>query len=140
MKMFEVLPKIFEVRKYLLLLFLISNILTLTFAENGINNIQKAMGTFCSTARSLIVVVAIVLAVLSALVYAIGQILGAETRARATVWATAMFTGAIIGIIIFLVVPVIIGILLGKGSDVDWVTECCRPEPTEACTNLGGSS
>lgn len=137
--MFENLNKI---KKFSILLLLLLNI-TFVFAarssqsSGGIENIQRAMGTLCFTAQSLIVVVAIVLAVMSALVYAVGQILGAETRARATVWATAMFTGAIIGIIIYLVVPVIIGVMLTGSSDTSWVAECCKPQPTDACTSLG---
>lgn len=137
MNIIELPLKFLKLRQLLFLTFILANIASLVFAQSSINNIQKAMGTLCFTAQSLIVVVAIVLAVLSALIYAVGQILGAETRARATVWATAMFTGAIIGIIIYLVVPVLIAVLLAGNTDTNWVQECCRPEPSEACSNLG---
>ncbi len=144
------LNNLLKMRQYLLLSFILLNIASIAFANHnqfhnsggsvgsaGLGNIQKAMGTLCVTAQSLIVLVTIVLAVMSALVYSLGQMLGAETRARATVWATAMFTGALIGILIYIVVPVLIAIMLTGNSDTSWVRECCRAEPTESCSNLG---
>ncbi|MDO8554129.1 MAG: hypothetical protein Q7S22_04955 [Candidatus Micrarchaeota archaeon] len=137
-----------KIRQYLLLSFILVNLISITFANHtvghnsgggtgGLVNIQRAMGTLCVSAQGLIVLVTILLAVLSAIVYSLGQVLGAETRARATVWATAMFTGALIGILIYIVVPVVIALMLTGNSDTSWVRECCRAEPTLKCTTLG---
>ncbi len=133
MKTYEIISKLFSVRRYFFILIALTSIL---FAQDIGQNFRNAFGGLCYASLSILGVGAILLIVLAAIVYAIGQMLGAETRARATVWATAMFTGAIIAAIIFLVVPYLISIIMTGQANPDWVRNCCVENPTADCANL----
>ncbi|MFH0737504.1 MAG: hypothetical protein V1827_02315 [Candidatus Micrarchaeota archaeon] len=101
--------KLNSIGKYLLILVLAVNLVSLSYASTA--NIGAAMSSLCGTAKAFLGATAMILVVLAGATYAIGQILGAETRARAAVWATAMLTGAVIGLVIYLIMPPLIGLL-----------------------------
>jgi len=103
--------KLNAIGKYFLLMVLVVNLMSLSFATAGL---QSALKTLCSMSQQFLGITVMVLIVLAGVVYAIGQVMGAETRARAAVWATAMLTGAVIGIIIYIVTPALVRVLVGN--------------------------
>ena len=117
------LNKVNAVGKYLVLVVLVLNMLSMSFASSGL---KSALTELCTISQTFLGVAALLLVVLAGAIYAIGQIMGAETRARAAVWATAMLTGAVIGAIIYIVAPLILSKLFaGTGvSDVNASSPC----------------
>ena len=111
MNILSYLNKVNAVGKYLVIVVLVLNLLTVVSASS--EGLSNALMKLCEMSKTFLGVSALVLVVLAGTVYAIGQIMGAETRARASVWATAMLTGAIIGAIIYIVAPIILKALLG---------------------------
>ena len=103
------LNRINSIGKYLILAFIVMNLIPAAYASTGLGS---ALESLCGMAKMLLGIGVMLLIILAGSIYAIGQILGAETRARATVWATAMLTGAVIGIVIYIVTPVIVSALL----------------------------
>ena len=115
MNMIGILNKVNTVGKYLVIVVLVLNLASLSFASTGITS---ALKTLCKTSQAFLGIGSMLLIVLAGAIYAVGQMLGAETRARASVWATAMMTGAVIGIIIYILTPPIISALLGGNTGV----------------------
>ena len=114
MNILSIIGKANAIGKYVLLVVLALNLVSVVFASSGLTSALKEL---CKMSQTFLGVTAMVLVVLAGTVYAIGQILGAETRARAAVWATAMLTGAVIGAIIYIVAPIIIkGLLTGTSA------------------------
>ena len=108
--------------KYLLILVLLANLTTVSFAGDDLGGITSAMQELCEVAQTFLGIAIAMMILLAGAIYAFGQIMGAETRARATVWATSMLTGAVIGALIFLVVPFVIALVLGV--DFQWNNPC----------------
>jgi hypothetical protein len=106
--------KLNTIGKYVLMVVLAVNLISLSFASAA--NIGTALASLCNTAKTFLAAVAMILVVLAGATYAVGQILGAETRARAAVWATAMLTGAVIGIVIYIIMPPLIGLLFSGAA------------------------
>jgi hypothetical protein len=109
------LNKLNAIGKYLIIAFIVLNVVPVSFASAGLS---AALISLCSMAKLVLGIGVMLMIILAGTIYAVGQILGAETRARAAVWATAMLTGAVIGIIIYIVTPVIISALLTGNSSV----------------------
>ncbi len=106
-----------RVGKYLLILVLLVNLFSMSFASSS-SNIKSALKDLCTASQVFLGGAIMIMILLAGATYAIGQVLGAETRARATVWATAMLTGAIIGALIYLLTPIIVKALLGASSTI----------------------
>ncbi len=115
--------KLNAIGKYALLMVLVVNLISFTYANPTTGNIASALTSLCGTAKTFLGATAMILVVLAGATYAIGQVLGAETRARAAVWATAMLTGAVIGIVIYIVMPPLVAILIGSTSSGDPCTQ-----------------
>ena len=104
--------------KYLVVLIVLANLMSISFANQTPEELRNALSQLCNTATTFLAASIMIMIILSAAVYAIGQIMGAETRARASVWATAMLTGAVIGVIIYFLTPIILRTLLPAGGAV----------------------
>ncbi len=115
------LDKINAIGKYLILAFIIMNLVPAVSASSGLSN---ALVSLCGMAKTLLGIGVMLLIILAGSIYAIGQILGAETRARATVWATAMLTGAVIGIVIYIITPVIVNALMSGSTNGSLAVSC----------------
>lgn len=115
------LNKINAIGKYLIVAFIIMNLIPAVSASTGLSN---ALMSLCGMAKTLLGIGVMLLIILAGTIYAIGQILGAETRARATVWATAMLTGAVIGIVIYIVTPVIVNALMSGNTNASIAVSC----------------
>ena len=115
MDMIGYMSKINKYGKYLVILVLLVNLFSMSFASA---NIQSGLRSLCQTSQAVLGGIVMLLVVLAGATYAIGQVMGAETRARATVWATAMLTGALIGAVIYLVTPPVMRALFPSGSGV----------------------
>lgn len=115
MNMLSYLNKVNAVGKYLVLVVLVLNLLTVVSASSGL---KSALKELCLMSQTFLGIAVLLLVVLAGTVYAIGQIMGAETRARASVWATAMLTGALIGAIIYIVTPVILRSLFSSSTGI----------------------
>ena len=137
MDIFGVMSSINKYGRYFVLLVVLANIVSVSFADTGsVDNITAAMEAFCRLATTVLAAAIVVLIILAAVIYAIGQVMGAETRARASVWATAMLTGAVIGAVIYILMPYLLNFLLGgEGS-----TQINLDDPCDFGGTTGGSS
>jgi len=115
MDMIGYMNKINTYGRYLIILVLLVNLFSMSFASSSI---KSGLKTLCQTSQAVLGGIVMLLIVLAGATYAIGQVLGAETRARATVWATAMLTGALIGAVIYLITPPVMRALFPTSSGV----------------------
>jgi len=134
MDMMGLMNAINKCGKYLVVLIVLANLMSISFAD-GETNIRNALSQLCNIATAFLAGSVVVLIILAAAVYGIGQIMGAETRARASVWATAMLTGAVIAIIIYVLTPLILQQLVPGG--VGQVNIGAGGDP---CAAIGGTS
>ena len=138
MDIFGIMNSINKYGRHFVLLVVLANILSVSFAEGGVQNITETLEAFCELATMVLAAAIIVLIVLAAVIYAIGQVMGAETRARASVWATAMLTGAVIGAVIYIVMPYLLNFLLGSDAGIQ-ISDPCDFSSMGTVTG-GGSS
>ena len=123
MDMFNFMKKANAIGKYVIILVLVMNLLSVSAA--GEANIKSALKALCDMSQTFLGAAVMVLIVLAGTIYAIGQVLGAETRARASVWATAMLTGALIGALIYIVTPIVVRALFsGTGAQINSEGPC----------------
>jgi len=120
--------------KYLVVLIVLANLMSISFAD-GETNIKEALCQLCTVATTFLAGSVVVLIILAAAIYGIGQIMGAETRARASVWATAMLTGAVIAIIIYVLTPLILSKLVPSGIGGATITPGGNPCDALGCTS-----
>jgi hypothetical protein len=115
MDMIGYMNKVNKYGRYLLILVLLVNLFSMSFASS---NIKSGLKSLCQTSQAVLGGIVMLLIVLAGATYAVGQVLGAETRARATVWATAMLTGALIGAVIYLITPPVMRALFGTSTGI----------------------
>lgn len=121
MDIIRTLNRVNAIGKYLIVAFIVMNLIPSVSASTGLSN---ALMSLCGMAKTMLGLGVMVLIILAGTIYAVGQVLGAETRARASVWATAMLTGAVIGIIIYIVTPVIVNALMSGNTNGSIKVSC----------------
>ena len=124
MNLIEVMSSINKYGRHFVLLVVLANLFSVSFADDATTSIQSALEGLCSASTLFLSAAVVIMIILAGAIYAIGQIMGAETRARASVWATAMLTGAVIAAVIYLLVPYILNMLLPSGYSISPDNPC----------------